>query len=218
MLKIAHRGARLQATENSITAFNRAIIAGADMIELDVQLSKDGHLIVIHDPTLERTTNGQGYIKDLTLAQIKEFKTKDGESVPTLDEVFELCKGKIKLLVEIKAVGCAQKIAELIKKYNNSDEVVIQSFLQGELLEYRQFDNKTKTAILFDELLIDGQNLSLYLQKMQAQGVNMNYKHITSQVLDCLHKNSQFAYAWGLQEKEIPAFAKMDLDGVTLAF
>lgn len=218
MIKIAHRGAKLQATENTLAAFAAAIKSGADMVELDVHLSKDGQLIVIHDPTLERTTNGRGFVCDLTLAQIQSFKTKEGESIPTLEQVFKLCKGKIKILVEIKALECTQQIAALIKEYDNSEEVVIQSFLHGELLEFHKFDQATSTAILFDELLIDGRILSKYLQKMQSQGINMNYKKIHPQLLQALHQNHQFVYAWGMEEKDVPALEKMGIDGVTLAF
>ncbi|MFA5828907.1 MAG: glycerophosphodiester phosphodiesterase family protein [Candidatus Gracilibacteria bacterium] len=228
MLKIAHRGAKLQATENTLAAFAAAIKSGADMVELDVHLSKDGQIVVIHDPTLERTTNGQGFVCDLTLAQIQSFKTQEGESIPTLEQVFKLCKGKIKILVEIKSLNCVEQIAKLIKEYNNhalhrerrelnSSEIVVQSFLHGELLEFRKFDQVTPTAILFDELLIDGRVLSKYLQKMQAQGVNMNYKKIHPQLLQTLHQNQQFVYAWGMEEKDVPALEKMGIDGVTLA-
>jgi len=103
VLKIGHRGASGHEPENTMISFNRAIELGADMVELDVHLSKDNQLIVIHDETLDRTTTGQGKIKGKTLAEIKKLRTKKkNQPIPTLPEVINELKGKVKMNVEIK--------------------------------------------------------------------------------------------------------------------
>src|SRR5882672_10189082 len=92
-LLAAHRGGALLWPENSLLAFRNAVALGADFIEFDVHLSREGEVMVIHDPTLDRTTNGQGAVRDRTVAELKALRLKDragvvtGETVPTLDEV-----------------------------------------------------------------------------------------------------------------------------------
>ncbi|MEJ2748304.1 MAG: glycerophosphodiester phosphodiesterase family protein, partial [Anaerolineae bacterium] len=88
-LIVAHRGASAYAPENTLAAFERAAELGADGIELDVQLSKDGRLVIIHDFDTARTTNGQGKVSDLTLAELQSFDAGEGQKIPTLDELFE---------------------------------------------------------------------------------------------------------------------------------
>jgi glycerophosphoryl diester phosphodiesterase len=217
MLTIAHRGDKLAATENSLAAFKSAIDKKADMIELDVQMTKDGQLVVIHDPTIDRTTNGRGLVREMTLAEIQQFKTKEGESIPTLEEVYQLCRNKIQVLTEIKAVDLAPKIAELVKTLGNTDEVIIQSFLHGELIDYRRCDTRTRIAALFDEILLDGETISKYLDKLKAQGAAMKYAAITDEVLNGMKKHDKFLYAWGMTEKQLTEAKKSTLDGLITA-
>src|ERR1700730_1532409 len=106
-LLAAHRGVSRLWPENSLLAFRNAIALGADFIEFDVHLSKDGELVVIHDPTLDRTTSGSGSVKDRSVAELKVLRLKDkagaltDESVPTLDEVTAVAaKGKRRMLLE----------------------------------------------------------------------------------------------------------------------
>ena len=89
---IAHRGGAAYAPENTLAAFRRGIVDGADWLEMDVQMTKDGALVVIHDETVDRTTNGRGQVGDLTLAQIRALDAGQGERVPTFDEVLALVK------------------------------------------------------------------------------------------------------------------------------
>ena len=112
----AHRGASGEAPENTLAAFHRAVTLGIEYIELDVHLSRDGHVVVIHDATLERTTNGSGTVREQTLAQLQQWDAgyrfspdggatfpfrAMGVTVPTLAEVFQQCPG-VKFTVEIK--------------------------------------------------------------------------------------------------------------------
>src|SRR5262245_21203089 len=91
-VRIAHRGASIEQPENTLLAFARAIALGVDMIELDVNLTRDGALVVLHDTTLERTTNGAGPVRERLLADIQQLDAGRGQRVPTLEEVFELVR------------------------------------------------------------------------------------------------------------------------------
>jgi glycerophosphoryl diester phosphodiesterase len=104
MLVIAHRGGPDRAPENTLAAFRIAIALGADGVELDCQRSKDGALVVIHDETVDRTTNGKGLVGDLTLAELRALDAGQGERVPTFEEVLGLAQaGGVQLVAEIKS-------------------------------------------------------------------------------------------------------------------
>ena len=214
MLKIAHRGAKLEATENSLAAFDKAIKMGVDMVELDVHQTKDGHLVVIHDPWIDRVTNGKGYVREMTLGELKQYKTQESESIPTLEEVYELCKGKVQVLTEIKTIDIGKNLAELIERMRCHEEVVVQSFLHGELKRFREYDLKTRTALLFDELLFDPPTLTGYAASLQCNGVVMPFKSIREDLVDAMHNQDYFVYSWGGESDELK---KVGVDGHVFA-
>lgn len=138
-LIVAHRGGADLGMENSLSCISKGIAAGADMVEIDVHLTADGEVVVCHDATIDRTTNGKGKIEKLTLNQIRGLRLLNGdgtpsdETVPTLEEVLQLVKGRCALLLEIKKKkdqyeGIEQKVADLIVKYDMQETVVVQSF------------------------------------------------------------------------------------------
>ena len=144
---IAHRGASDTAPENTLAAIRKALLSPVDYIEVDIHQTKDGELILMHDATVNRTTNGQGTIADLTLTEIKKLdagtwfdSAYQHEKVPTLNEVLEIVKGHKKLLIEIKKGdgefynGIEDKTLALIQKHRAQDWCVIQSFYD-EVLE-----------------------------------------------------------------------------------
>ncbi len=105
MLRVGHRGAKAYAPENTLASFRKAIEIGVDAIELDVRKTKDGHLIVIHDADVKRTTNGKGLVSELTLEQIKSFNAGEGERIPTLQEALDFLDKKVKVLIELNGSG-----------------------------------------------------------------------------------------------------------------
>lgn len=138
---IAHRGASQAAPENTLSAVKKAIEVGAHGIEIDVHLSKDGHVIVCHDATLDRTTNGAGYIKNHTLRQIKQLDAGSwfgaefrGEPVPTLGEVLRMIRGTgILLNVELKTQvieypGLEKRVLKLVTVFDYLPKTIISSF------------------------------------------------------------------------------------------
>jgi glycerophosphoryl diester phosphodiesterase len=115
MLKIGHRGAKGYEPENTLVAFEKAVTMGADGIELDVHLSLDGELIVMHDPTIDRTTNGKGHVNQLTLSQIKEFKINQEHEIPTLSDVLDNLNVTISINIELKSDKINRKTASAKK-------------------------------------------------------------------------------------------------------
>jgi glycerophosphoryl diester phosphodiesterase len=130
---IAHRGGPAHAPENTLAAFKNAIETGVDRLEMDVQMTQDGELVVIHDETVDRTTNGTGRIADLTLAEIRALDAGNGEKIPTFAEVIALAKeGGIALLPEVKSPhlypGIEEKVLQAIADADYGQYTIIQSF------------------------------------------------------------------------------------------
>ena len=122
-LKIAHRGASGYEPDNTIRAFERAIDLGADMIELDVHLSQEKVPIVIHDATVEGDP-----VRELTVAQLKQFDVGKGEQIPTLQQAIDCVKGRCQLYIELKGEGTEQPVIDLVSRNQMDDKVIIGSF------------------------------------------------------------------------------------------
>jgi glycerophosphoryl diester phosphodiesterase len=146
--KIAHRGASAYEPENTLRSFILAFDMKADMIELDVRMSKDGHLVVVHDSTVDRTTNGRGYVKDMTLAELKKLDAGKGEKIPTLKEVIEVGVKKTKFAIEIKERGTGKKTINLIKEYNLLDDVFILSRNREFLKNVKTLEGGIRTCLI----------------------------------------------------------------------
>lgn len=117
ILNIAHRGASAAFPENTLLAFKQALKLSANGIECDVHLCKSGEPVVIHDTTLERTTNGKGRVAAHTLAQLKKLDAGKGETIPTLKETIETINGRAVLFIEIKDKACAAPVARIVAHY-----------------------------------------------------------------------------------------------------
>ena len=163
----AHRGASFYAPENTLEAFDIAVKQKADGIELDVQLSKDGKLVVIHDETMDRVSNGTGYVKDYNLNELKQFNVAKlfphygFSEIPTLEEVYHLLKGTdLTVNVELKTgiifyEGIEQKLLNLAKKMNMEDRIIYSSFNHYSLLNLRKLNKDVKIGILVSDIYVD---------------------------------------------------------------
>ena len=130
----AHRGAMCHAPENTIAAFEKAIEIGTYRIEFDVRCCRDGHLVIMHDATVDRTTNGTGLVADLTLEELKRLRVGGtSETVPTLRETLTCVRGKSRLLVEIKDAGIADEVVAQITEAGMTEQCTISSLLEEEL-------------------------------------------------------------------------------------
>ena len=136
-LVIAHRGGVSLGPENSLSAIERSMLLGVDAVEVDVRLSADGCVVLMHDKAVDRTTNGKGRVENLSLGQLKELLLLDAdgnvtdESVPTLAEVFELVGGRCRVLVDVKECngrGIERAVADVVVRYGACDWIAVQSF------------------------------------------------------------------------------------------
>jgi glycerophosphoryl diester phosphodiesterase len=136
-LILGHRGASGEAPENTLRAFALAAAQGADGIELDVQPTADGVLVIMHDATVDRTTDGAGRVAELTYAALAALDAGEGERVPTLAEALALARGRLLVDIEIKAPGIEPGVAALVDRLGMADAVVISSFFPASLAAMR---------------------------------------------------------------------------------
>lgn len=159
--KIAHRGASGKYPENSRTAFEKAIEAGADMIELDCQLSQDGHVVIYHDKTLTRLTGARGTVRNKTLDQLRKLnigqknqKLAKGEKILTLEDVLDLVSGNVDLCLEIKSFGDSiaaieLKILFILSHYDYLDRTIISSFDYRCLARVRELGPEARIGVIY---------------------------------------------------------------------
>lgn len=150
-LKIAHRGASASEPEDTLRAFKEAVGLGADMIEVDVRLSKDGLPVIIHDASLERTTKGTGYVRDKTLLELKELDAGQGERIPTLQEAIDFARGKCGLYIELKDQATPGPVVETIRANGFEGEAIICSFDHALLRQVKELAPEIPTSVLVGE-------------------------------------------------------------------
>ena len=159
-MTIAHRGASAYAPENTISAFDRALGLGASHVELDVHLSRDGQVVVIHDELLDRTTNGSGPVASHTWEQLQSLDAGAwfgpefaGAGIPTLEQVLERFQEQFHFHIEIKGEtdNLAQRTIDLVRRYGLEDKVTITSFREEPLRETREYAPALLTGWLVPE-------------------------------------------------------------------
>ncbi|MGV8146219.1 MAG: glycerophosphodiester phosphodiesterase [Alkaliphilus sp.] len=228
-LILAHRGASAYAPENTIIAFKEAIKMGADGFELDVHLSKDGYLIVIHDESVDRTTNGNGFIKDLTLDEIKRLDAGSWydskfykEKVSTLDEVVHLVKDTPLLVnIEIKNgpffyEGIEQKIVDCVVKYDMQDRVIISSFDHYSVVKIKEINPSIKTGALFVSRTIAPWK---YIKKIGADALHPHFISVTSEMVKNCHESNIEIHTYTVNEPEhINYLNKLGVDSIITNF
>ena len=220
MLNIAHRGASGTFPENTLSAFRAAIDAGAEMCELDVQLSRDGSVVVIHDETVERTTEGKGEIAELTLEELKrldagaKFKggAVKGERIPTLDEVFALTSGKCGLNIELKAAGVEHQVAQIMQARNAFSDSIVSSFDWEYLKKIQQLHFNIRIALLAEEKPVD---LMMNAVAMRAHAINPRWDMVTADLCKAAHERGLKLYTWTVDaDARMRALIECGVDGI----
>jgi glycerophosphoryl diester phosphodiesterase len=153
--RIGHRGASAHEPENTMLAFRRALDLGADGLELDVHLSSDGVPVVIHDSTLDKTTDGSGQVSETSLADIRKLDAGKGEKIPLLDEVIDAFAGRCLLLIELKGAGSEIATADMIRAKDVVPSVVVSSFDPEKLSRMKAYAPEIETAVLTGRWDID---------------------------------------------------------------
>lgn len=196
----AHRGGALLAPENTLAAFDKAISNRVDYIELDVRQTRDGEIVIMHDANAKRTTGVDRYISDMTLDEVKRldagsFFSKEyaGEQVPTLQEVLELTKGKVKLNIEIKTSlndsDIAGKVVKIIQEYEAQEDCEITSFDYNTLKKIKEYDENIKTGYILSVAY------GTFYDTDEVDFFSMNASFLSKRLIDAIHKSGKEVYA-----------------------
>lgn len=218
-LKIAHRGASKYAPENSLEAFRKAIKLKADVVEFDVRQTKDGRIVVMHDESVDRNTDGSGLIKNLTFKEIRKFHLPNGELVPTLQEAFDVLKNKCICKIHIKDRLIANKIAKIIKRNHIENSVIITSVIDSSLKKIKKIFPKIKIARGGFETKIPIKDLIKKAKRVKADIVGIHRSIITKKLVEELHKNGLEIHVWPVNDKRtIEKMKKIGVDGITTKY
>ncbi|SRR6266498_3827960 len=223
----AHRGASTYAPENTVVAFELALAQQADAIELDVKLSADGSVIVHHDPTVDRTTNGKGKIKDLSLVELKKldagssFSQKfQGEKIPTLEEVFEAVGKRTFINVELTNYKTpndhlVEMVCMLIKKHNMQKRVIFSSFLASNLSKTRSYLPEVPRGLLALNGVLGSWARSFGFVFGKYQALHPYVTDMTQQEVSRVHRLHRRIHVWTVnKEEDMRRLFGWDVDGI----
>ena len=230
VVSIAHRGASGYAPENTRASFQKGLELGADFLEFDVHLSKDGELVIIHDDKVNRTTNGNGFVKDFTLAELKKLdaggkfhKKFSEERIITLNELFEDFYGKIGLLIEIKKPGnypgIEEKVAVLLEEYNDLSSVVVQSFNIESMRKMKSLLPELQVAVLMTRSSVQPSSKRIEDLTSFATFVNFNVSYINKRVVDEIHRHGGKVLVWSAKDvRSVNKAVQYGVDGIITDF
>ncbi|WP_042143632.1 glycerophosphodiester phosphodiesterase family protein [Paucisalibacillus sp. EB02] len=216
-LVVAHRGVPSLAPENTMTGYHLSYELGADLIETDVQLTKDGYLVVMHDYTVNRTTNGTGAVADLTLEEIRALDAGIkfgeefvGEKVPTFREFLEGFKDKdVVLLVELKATGIEEQVLEEIMEVGVEEQVVLQSFNMESVKKYREIAPQISVGYLYsasvpgssEQRIKDAEQMLNYATTIGAR-LNASYGSLSEESITYMRQRGLLNMHWTFRSQE----------------
>jgi len=199
--KVAHRGASAELPENTLPAFGRAIELGADVIEADVRLTKDGKPLILHDATLDRTTSGAGPLRALTAAQAGKLDAGRGARMPTVQQVLELARGRTRVNLDIKEVEAVEPAAAIVRKLEMTGSVSFISFLP-EVWETLEAHNPGCPVIHLVDSAAGLASMAMGDVGTQSHmaGVGVPAAIVTEGLVDRMHRHGQGVFAWTVDD------------------
>ena len=211
MMIMGHRGAAALEPENTLLSIARAMEIGVDAVEIDVHLSKDGELVVIHDPTVDRTTDGKGPVRGYALEDLKKLDAGKGQTIPTLQEVMDLIDKKVRLVIELKEEGTESMVVDLIKRNNLDDNVYVISFWHELARKVKEIDSCIKTGVLLVGCPID----CCVATQASADALVMKYNFVNRRFVKMAHKENLQLFVWNIDDPHfLKPYVDMGVDGI----
>ncbi|WP_123528715.1 glycerophosphodiester phosphodiesterase family protein [Streptomyces sp. 840.1] len=213
-LTIGHRGVMGVEPENTLRSFVHAEQAGMDLIELDLHLSKDGALAVMHDADVDRTTDGKGPIAEKTLAELRELDAGLGERIPVFEEVLDAVGSAMQ--AEIKDVAAARTLAEVMRRRRLVDRVEVISFHDEAIAEIAQLVPGVRTALVASRW---GGDVVDRAKAVGATRLVLNVRRITLELVEKAHAEGLTVVGWVVNTQDHLRLARgLGLDGATTDF
>jgi glycerophosphoryl diester phosphodiesterase len=217
MWKIGHRGAAGLAPENTLASMKEALSLGVHGFEFDIQMSKDGEPVVIHDETLDRTTNGKGLVSQFTLSELQQLDAGKGERIPSLRNVLDLVDKRCRLFIELKADNATQAVADILSHYVSSlgwsyEQLFIISFNHPQLVDIRNINPEFRTGINLVGIPV---SLAAIAQEAGAWSINPAIGHTNQKLVDDAHRRKLKVFTWTANDPLHIAKAKsLGVDGI----
>jgi glycerophosphoryl diester phosphodiesterase len=219
-LIIGHRGASGYEPENTLLSFKKAIDLKVDMIEMDVFKCKTGELVIVHDNKVNRTTNGKGYIQELSFQELRSFDAGKGQKIPTLIEALDLLNARMKINLELKGENTARPVFELVKKYVeekkwNYNDFYISSFNHRLLQEFISFIPENagiKICPLIYGIPID---ITLFSVELKAYSINISSDFMNKNIIDEAHTHGMKVFVFAVNNPdEAYKMRSQGIDGI----
>ena len=217
MLKIGHRGAKAHAAENTLASFQKALDAGVDAVELDVHVCSTGELVVIHDFTVDRTTNGTGEVHKLALAQLKTLVVEGVHEIPTLDEVMEILGHKCLVNIEMKGRHTAKPVSDFIDRYVKEKgysytHFIVSSFQREELQIMSETNKNVCLGILTQASVKQAWE---WADEFNATALHPHFTLLTESNVKKAQEAGYKVYTWTVNEPEdIARMKAYGVDGI----
>jgi glycerophosphoryl diester phosphodiesterase len=214
-LKIGHRGASGYEPENTLISFEKAIDLNVDGIELDVHLSFDGELVVIHDETIDRTTNGKGFVNLFTASELKKY------GIPKLIEVLDLVNRNCFVNIELKGIGTAKPVVDLILHYISDknwsyNDFLVSSFNWKMLEEVQLLNPKIRIGVLTEESVKEA---LVFAKKINAFSIHPDYVLLSKENVALMQESGFEVYPWTVNAKEdIQKIKSFNVNGIISDF
>lgn len=221
ILNIGHRGAKGYEPENTLISFKKAIDLGANGVEFDVHVCKSGELIVHHDFTVHRTTNGTGAITDLTLSELKNFRIEDKFEIPTLEEVLILFQKKHLINIELKGSKTAKLVCDSIAKQVQENKFdytnfIVSSFQREELAEVLACNSKIPIGILTQASVKEALE---WADAFSAVAIHPHFSLLTSENVALTQQKGYQIYTWTVNDSaDIDRVKKLGVNGIITDF
>jgi len=193
IMVIGHRGAMAHEPENSLSSFETAIALGADMVELDVRTTKDGEIVALHDEDIARCTNGTGKVSKMSLAEIRAFRLKNHERVPTLRETLEKMNGRCQVNVHIKDAGAVLRSCGIVKEMKMMGDVIFTAFHGSWLIEIKSKCPHARVACIARE---KDANIVRAALSLGAEAIHPKSRITTKKMIDEAHKAGLKVNVW----------------------
>ncbi len=216
-LNLAHRGAKGHEPENTLAAFQKALDLNANGIELDVHQCKSGELVVIHDFTVDRTTNGTGAVSDLTLTQLKALRINNHLEIPTLEEVLALFNTNHLINIELKGTHTAQSVshcieAHIARKTFDYRNFIVSSFQREELATVAKYNANIPLGILTQVSVAQALD---WASEFSAVAIHPHFSLLTPENVALTRQKGYQIYTWTVNEREdIQRVKELGVDGI----
>jgi glycerophosphoryl diester phosphodiesterase len=220
-LVIGHRGAMGHETENTLASIQKALDLGVDMIEIDVFKISTGEVVVFHDKTVDRLTNGPGNIEEYNISDLSRLTLDGGHKIPMLQDVLKLIDNKVALNIELKGDNTADKVNHTIDFYTKSrgwspENFIISSFNWEELRVMRKLNDSVAIAILTEDNPLDALAIG---KELNAVAINPYFENLDADVVMKIKDAGFKIYTWTVNEPEdIAEMKNLGVDGIITNF